>query len=155
MLKKLKSALFSFLLSLGFFVISSSAVYAQTQAWREGYCTGTDEAKDVATIQGLQCLLANILLVAMTLIGLSGFIMLIIGSLRWMILGGNQQNAQKARSTMTLAIVGLVVALSSFIILKLVSDFTGITTILDFTIPGSDKDWTQPDLQPWIHHGPV
>lgn len=114
-------------------------VRAQTSEW-SGICVYVED-QEVATLQGLQCLLANILSVALTLIGIAGFIMLIVGSMKWLLSGGNAQHVEKAKNTMTYAVVGLIVALSAFIILNLVAEFTGIKSILQFTIPDSSKMW--------------
>lgn len=120
---------------------------AQTSVWH-GVCTGKGSVSssgvsrtDVATIQGIQCLIANVLSVTLTLIGLSGFIMLIVASFRWMLSGSNSQEVEKAGKTMTFAVVGLLVALSSFIILNLLAEFTGVKSILNFVIPSSDTQW--------------
>lgn len=112
-------------------------VYAQTgpQPWTEG--PGACAYEGVATIQGIECLLANVLSVAITLIGLAGFIMMIVGAFRYLISGGNSKETETARNTMTYAVIGLVVALASFIILNIIAEFTGIKTILEFSIPNS------------------
>lgn len=89
----------------------------------------------VATIQGLRCMIANILSVAITAIGFAGFLMLVIGGFRYLTSGGNSKGAETAKNTLTFAVIGLVVALSSFVILNLIAKFTGIETILDFKIP--------------------
>ncbi len=115
---------------------------AQTSEW-SGICVYVED-QEVATLQGLQCLLANILSVALTVIGIAGLLMLVIGSMKWLLSGGNAQHVEKAKNTMTYAVVGLIVALSAFIILNLVAEFTGIPSILQFTIPDSSKMWGFP-----------
>ncbi len=114
-------------------------VAAQTTTW-SGVCVST-ENPDVATIQGLQCLLANVLSVSLTLLGIAGFVMIVIGALRWLFLGGNTQDVEGAKKTMTFAVIGIIVALSAFIILNLVASFTGVSSILNFKIPDSDTQW--------------
>lgn len=114
-------------------------VSAQTTTW-SGVCVSTKDP-DVATIQGLQCLLANVLSVALTLLGIAGFVMIVVASLRWLFLGGNTQDVEGAKKTMTFAVIGIVVALSAFIILNLVASFTGVNSILKFTIPDSNTQW--------------
>lgn len=127
----------SSLLSLFLLLMSVTPAHAQTTEWT-GICVagesgfGTD---DVATIQGLQCLIANFLSVAITLIGLVGFVMILYGSFKYLISGGNSKHTDSARSTITYAIIGLVVALSSIIVLNLISAFTGISNITSFVIP--------------------
>lgn len=116
---------------------SASPAAAQTADW-SGVCVGGAD-NDVATIQGLECLIANIFTVIITLIGLAAFVMLIIGSVRWLLSGGNSSNVEKARNTMTYAVIGIVVALSAFIVLNLIAGFTGVDTIRTFSIPTSDS----------------
>lgn len=111
---------------------------AQTAAW-EGVCVEGTGADAVATIQGIQCLVANVLSVAITGIGLSGFVMMIIGSFKYLLSGGNSKGIEEARGTITFAIVGLVVALSAFIILNILEAFTGTPGLFTkFVIPTSD-----------------
>lgn len=119
------------------YLYSTSVAFAQTTTWR-GVCVG-GEKNDVATIQGIECLVANIFTVIITLIGLAAFVMLIVGSVRWLMSGGNSSALDKAKSTMTYAIIGIVVALSAFIVLNLISGFTGVDTIQEFRIPTSDE----------------
>jgi len=93
----------------------------------------------VATIQGLQCLLANVLSIFLTLVGVTAFIMLIVASFRLLVSGGDTKQVEKGRNSVTYAIIGLVVAVSAFIILNLIADFTGVRTILEFKIPSSES----------------
>jgi hypothetical protein len=115
--------------------------YAQTQDW-DVISTGCSE-NSVATIQGIGCLLANVLSVALTLIGLASFIMIIVGGFKYLAMGSNQQHAESAKKTITFAIIGIVVALSAFIVLNIVSSFTGLDSIMDFALPNSDTNWSQ------------
>ncbi len=114
-----------------------SQVHAQfTQAW-SGVCTNDGTADGVATIQGIQCVLANILSIAVSGIGLAGFVMLIIGAFK-MLLGGNAKGIEDGRNTITLAVIGLVVALSAWVIINLIAAFTGVNAIKTFTLPNSN-----------------
>lgn len=149
-MKKLKSVsvnLATFLILLSGL---ASPVYAQTTAW-SGVCVGpaddfkfekagTVDASDVATFQGLECLIANIFVVIITLIGLAAFVMFIVGSLRWMLSGSSSQGTEKAKSGMTYAVAGVVVALSAFIIVNLIAEFTGVNVIRKFIIPDSEVE---------------
>ena len=116
-------------------LVTTSPVFAQTSPW-SGVCVSqTDET--VATLQGFQCLLANVLSIFLTVVGIAAFIMLVMASFRLLVSGGNSQNVEKARNSVTYAVIGLVVAVSAFIILNLIADFTGVRTILEFKIPTS------------------
>ncbi|MFZ1721062.1 MAG: hypothetical protein WAU07_01000 [Microgenomates group bacterium] len=118
---------------LSFFLFAQQA-FAQS-AW-SGVCVGGED-NDVATIQGLECLIGNVFQVILTVIGLSGFVMMIIGAFKWLVSGGNAKGVESARNTITFAVVGLVVALSAFIILNLIAAFTGVNVITSFVIPES------------------
>lgn len=114
-------------------------VQAQTYEW-SGVCVGGVD-NDVATLQGLECLIANIFVVFITIIGLAGFVMFLLGSFKWLLAGSDSKNIQSARSTFTYAVLGLVLALSAFIIINLIADFTGVQSIKTFLIPRSDWVW--------------
>lgn len=114
--------------------------YAQeTKPWAEisEGCVNSD----VATIQGIGCLLANVLSVALTLLGIVGFIMIIYAAFNMMVMGGNSQATEKSKNTITFAIIGIILALSSFIIVNLIAEFTGVELIKNFSLPGSGKNW--------------
>ncbi|MEA2057016.1 MAG: hypothetical protein U9O78_04935 [Patescibacteria group bacterium] len=114
-------------------------IFAQTKTWKNinSHCV----VDDVATVQGLMCLVTNVLSVTLPLIGIAGFVMMLFGALQWMLSGGNSQSVEKARNSMVFAVVGLILALSSFVIVNLIANFTGIEIIKEFTIPTSDYNW--------------
>lgn len=124
---------FSYLLSLvSFLFVFASPAHAQTTPWT-GVCVGGyDGTKDVATIQGVECLMANVLSVAITIIGTSAFVMFLIGSFRYLTAGANTKGVESGKNALSFAVLGIVVALASFLILRFVSQFTGVTSILQF-----------------------
>lgn len=118
-------------------LVFPSIARAQTSVW-QGVCVAADQGyADVATIQGIQCLLANVMSVFISLIGIAGFIMMVVGSFRYIISGGNSKGADTAKNTITFAVVGLAVALSAFVIINLIALFTGVDEIKFFVIPTS------------------
>lgn len=114
-------------------------VQAQTKSWDQ--INDNCVIEGVASIQGIGCLLANILSVVLTLIGIAGFIMIIYAAFNLLLSAGKSQEVEKSKNTITFAIIGLILALSAFIIINLISNFTGIDLIKSFVIPGSQKDW--------------
>lgn len=143
MKKNIFSKTISSLLLVGLLLVATpQPVVAQTQSW-QGVCVSStiSGAEDVATVQGLQCLIANVLSVATTIIGFGGFIMLIVASFRYLISGGTSKGTEMARNSITYAVIGLVIALSAFIIINLIAQFTGVSTILQFVIPPSSYIW--------------
>lgn len=123
----------SYLLSLTSFALTFAApAYAQTLAW-SGACIGKDAAtQDVATIQGIGCLLANVLGIAITIIGIAAFVMFLVGSFRYLTAGANSKGVEGGKNAISFAILGIVVALASYVILRFLSQFTGVTSILQF-----------------------
>ncbi len=144
---KLISFIRGFIFALAIFSAVISPVYAQTQTW-SGVCVGPDKlndstsATDVATLQGIQCLLANIFTVILTVIGLAGFVMFIVGAFRYLLSGGNTKGTETAKNTFTFMVIGIIVALSGFIVLNLLSSFTGIDILTKIVIPSSNRGLT-------------
>lgn len=86
-----------------------------------------------ATIGDLDNLFRNVISVAITLAGLAVVVMLVVGGFQYLSAGSDKDGAQKASRTLTYAIGGLVLVLSSWLILSLLTNFLGIQ-IPDFTI---------------------
>ena len=107
----------------------------------QGVWSGGCVVDDVATIQGLACLAGNILSAILTAIGFVCLVMIIVSAFNLLLSNGNAQSMSKAKNTLTFAILGLVVALSAFIILNLISSFTGLEALKEVTIPGSATIW--------------
>jgi hypothetical protein len=114
--------------------ISPSTVLAAPTAWT-GRCVGTGSASDVATIQGFECLFYNVLQVIVGLAGLAFFFMFISGGFSYLFSSGDEKKVAAASSTLTMAIVGLVGVIASWLILKIIERFTGVT-LTNFVIPG-------------------
>ena len=105
---------------------------AQGAKWSGACISSVDPT--VPTIQGFECLFANILKVVVTVAGLAFVIMFIVGGFQYMRSGGDPKAATAASSTLTYAIIGLVGAIVSWLILLFIKDFTGID-VTQFTIP--------------------
>ena len=91
-----------------------------------------DTLPDVGIIAVIQAVIKFILIVAFV----AAFIMLLIGGIRWILAGGDEKAVSSARSTITAALIGLVIVLLSFAIIKLVEAFFGVTIISGtITIP--------------------
>ena len=145
MTKQIKKYLFIVATLITYFKFFAIKVYAQ-EAWNSQTglnCTGqgsgitATDASDVATIQGFACLISNVLAVAVTIIGMLALVMFVFASFKYLTSGGNSKSTEQAKGTITYAVVGIVVALSAFIILNLISNFTGID-VSTFIIPGAD-----------------
>jgi len=95
---------------------------------------GGTEKIEVATIQGFECIIIQILNLAVRLAGIAVFIMLLIGGFKYLTSGGDPKAAESARKTITYAILGLALILISWFILRFIEEFTGVK-ITEFAIP--------------------
>ncbi len=94
---------------------------------------GVDEG-GVLTIHAIEGIVGNVLAVAISGIGFAGFVMMIVGSFQYLLSGGNSKGVEGGKNTLTYAIIGLIVSLSSWIILDFIARFTGVSTIKIFDI---------------------
>ena len=128
--KKFLSILFSFLVSSLLFPISSHA----QSSWSSinSLCVANG---DVATIKGLECLFSNILQVVAEFAGLAFLVMFIYGGFQYLFSSNDDKKVAAASSTLTMAVVGLVGIIISWLILSFISTFTGAPVTI-FKIPG-------------------
>ena len=128
-------------------VILPSQAYAQNTTPWTGVCidNSNPDVGDVATIQGIECLVGNFLSIAVTAVGIAAFVMFLVGSLLYLTSGGNPKGTEAGQKTITFAIIGVVVSLTGFIALNFISTFTGVQSIQTFTL---DSENTQPPQSP-------
>jgi FtsH-binding integral membrane protein len=87
-----------------------------------------------ATLASLNILFANVLGAAIATTGIAFFIMVLIGGFKYLTSGGNSQSLESARNTLTWAILGLVITALAYLILRLIENFTGVKSILNFQV---------------------
>lgn len=92
-------------------------------------------AEQVATIQCLEPMFTNVVQAVMALTGVGLFVMLVVGGYHFLLSGGDPKKLEAARGTLTNAIMGIVVIVCAFLIIKTVSQFTGVNKVTEFTIP--------------------
>jgi len=84
----------------------------------------------------IRAIIQFILLVAFVL----AFIMLLIGGIRWITAGGDEKGVAGARNMITGALIGLVIVLVAYAIIKLVETFFGFNIISNgVTIPNINQ----------------
>jgi len=98
-----------------------SPVFAQGTPWSDR-C----QSNGVATIQGFECLFANILQIIVGAAGLVFFGMFIMGGFKYLTSGGDPKKTASASSTLTLALIGIIGVIASWFILKFIQNFTGV-----------------------------
>ena len=80
---------------------------------------------NLTVVSILQGVIRFILVVAFVL----AFIFLLIGGIRWITAGGDEKGVERARGMITAALIGLVVVLIAFALIKLVEAFFGVSII--------------------------
>ena len=114
----------SIVYSLSSIVLLARPAFAQTRPFQGDEVAGP--TGDVATLKGFEAIFYNVVTVVLSVAGIAFFVMLIVGGFKYMSTGGDQQKTQAARQTLTYAVIGLVVIISAFLILKLIETFTGV-----------------------------
>ncbi len=77
----------------------------------------------------------GVISIALFLLFILSLIFLIVGGIMWITSSGNKEGLAKAKATVTYALVGLALGLSSFLILNTILAFLGMTP--NTTVPGS------------------
>lgn len=116
-----------------FSAIIPHGAYAQGTDWSNVSAACADPDKP-AGIKCFEAVFENLVSALVSMAGLALFVMLIIGGYKYLMSAGDPEQTASARSTMFYAIVGIVVMISTFIILRLVAWFTGVD-VLKFEIP--------------------
>jgi hypothetical protein len=84
-----------------------------------------DEVAENNILDIIRAIIQFILVVAFVL----AFIMLLIGGIRWITAGGDEKAVGSARNMITAALIGLVIVLVAFALIKLVETFFGVSII--------------------------
>jgi hypothetical protein len=123
---------FIFILLFAPFLVIPRPALAQSD-WT-GRCVDTTNP-DVATIQGAECLFANVMAVITLIAGLVFFFMLIAGGFQYFMAAGDSKRLAAVQGQLFSSIIGLIGVFVSFFILRLIENFTGVK-VTDFIIPG-------------------
>ncbi len=92
------------------------------------------EQGDVATFQSLEGLFSSLVRGLTALIGVAIFVMFVVGGFNFLFSGGDQKKLEKARGTLTNAVIGVVVIVSAYLILRTIQVLTGVD-VTKFTVP--------------------
>ena len=88
----------------------------------------SEEAKKggPATLKDLEVIFARIVSIIASAAGIAALFMLIIGGFRYITSGGDPKATEAARNTMTYAILGIILLIGAWLILKILENFTGV-----------------------------
>ena len=106
--------------------------WAQPAGW-----TNTGANPGPAVFPDLEYVMSKGLEAIFALGGLVAFAYIIIGGFKYLTAGGDEKAIMGAKQTLTWAIIGLLVVVASFLILKTLADpdFLNLPEMLEFTIP--------------------
>jgi hypothetical protein len=79
-----------------------------------------------ATISCFEPMLKNVIISLVSLSGLALFLMLLVGGFNFLLAGGDQKKLDKAKSTISSAIIGLVIIIVAYLILQTIQVITGV-----------------------------
>ncbi|OGD10152.1 hypothetical protein A2397_03860 [Candidatus Amesbacteria bacterium RIFOXYB1_FULL_44_23] len=79
-----------------------------------------------ATFQNINDLVTNLLNVFLGFVAIAGLVMLVVGGFIYLSAGDDKARTQSAQKTITYSLGGLILALSSWILLRLIAVFLGI-----------------------------
>jgi len=94
-----------------------------------------DNAVPPAKLSDLENIFGNVISILIGAGGVVLFVMIIIGGFLYLTAGGNPQQAESARKTITSAIIGIVILAMAYLIIQLIGNFTG-TNLTNFSIIG-------------------
>lgn len=111
------------LISFGLLILSTRPSFAKSPSPVPG--------PDPATLQDIVPILRNIISFLAPAAGIAFFIMLLVGGYQFLTSGGDPKAAGGARNTLTFAVIGIILVVASWLILKLVAQITGadVTTV--------------------------
>ncbi len=114
------------------FIVSTAAALSLPAAVNAQSLVPTELTKHGDIIPVIRGIIQFVLIVAFII----AFVMLLIGGIRWILAGGDEKSVEKARNTITAALIGLVIILVAFALIRLVEQFFGVTIISgSFTVP--------------------
>ncbi len=87
-----------------------------------------------APLTDLQKIFSNTISIAIGLAGIAFFLMFIIGGFSYLTAGGDPAKVESAKKTLTYAFAGLILIVLSYLVIRLIATFTGVTSILNFQI---------------------
>ena len=90
---------------------------------------------NASTLKDLEKVFATVVRSILALAGVVFFIMLLAGGYKYITSGGDPKKTAEAQGTLTWAVGGLVFIALAYLILRLIAAFTGVNSILNFTIP--------------------
>ncbi len=126
MLTKVKKIAF---FSLPFLVVLAIPLIINAQGQPGGDLVPTQLSQTFDIVAVIRAIIRFILVVAFIL----AFIFLLLGGIRWIVAGGDEKGVAGARGMITAALIGLVIVLVAYAIIRLVEIFFNVEVITGAT----------------------
>ncbi len=121
-------------------LLSPFIIHAQTiNEWDPtGTGNGGCLVDGIPTLKCFEIVFGNILVMASAFIVLTLFIMFVVGSFRYLTSFGSAEKVKKAQGTLKMALIGFILFISAFLILKIIDSLFlgGNGSIFKFEIGG-------------------
>ncbi len=95
-----------------------------------------DKFTGTPTLNCVPIVFGNVVKAALMFAGVVAVFLIVISGIKFINSSGDPKQVEGARKTMTYAIIGLVIVLSSFFIIDVIGKSTGATCILEFGFTG-------------------
>mgnify|MGYP001583836018 CR=1 FL=1 len=89
-------------------------------------CTVPGDPNRPAKISDILIVVRNIIRLLAPVAGLAFFIMIIVGGYQFLTSGGDPKGVAQARSTLTYAIIGILLVVSAWLILVVIKEIAGV-----------------------------
>ena len=122
-------------------------VFAATGLKGDACVFGDDKTKGVVTLQCIVPLFSTIVNWALIFAGVVALFFIIFSGYKFLTSGGDPKQTEGARKTLTWAIVGLILILMSFAIVRFVADVTGVQRITKFGFDECVEDSDCPSIK--------
>ena len=83
----------------------------------------------ISGIDSIVTIISTVIRFILIVAFVAAFIMLLIGGIRWILAGGDEKAVAGARGTITAALIGLVIVLVAYAIIRLVEIFFNVSII--------------------------
>lgn len=83
----------------------------------------------ISSIDSIVGIISTVIRFILIVAFVAAFIMLLIGGIRWILAGGDEKAVAGARGTITAALIGLVIVLVAYAIIRLVEIFFNVSII--------------------------
>ncbi len=98
---------------------------------------GTCVQNDIPTLACLWVVIQNVINAFTALAGVVALFLIVYSGIKFVTSGGDKEKLESAKKTLTFAIIGLIFIITSFLILKVIGDLTGVGFKTITTPPGS------------------